>query len=1273
SGVWGLGVRHPMRMTLKPGTGNHSPAAGDPGVLYIGDVGWGSAEDMEVADGPGKNFGWPLYEGYNQVSSYWNVRPAGMNASDRSMPRCSWRSNAFVLTPAGTTQRFGASGTTVPGPNFSGNCSIGGVWYTGTDFPEEWRNTYFHADFGAKWIRAFTMDANHFVTEQRWFITDGSITGLATHPELGGLYYVNWGGSVKRIRYAASGNRPPTAVATVSHQAGPSPLAVSFSSLGSQDPESGALSYTWDFGDSTTSSEPHPTKTYTATGAQTFTATLTVRDAANATDTASTVITVNNAAPTVVITSPPLGATFPISGSAVTLPLTASVVAPGHAASAMSYRWQTLLYHNTHSHAEQEQTTAVASAVLTPLAPTPADFYYYKIVLTVTDPLGAHATAERLILPESAPAGVPPIAALGSPPPVVSTSFTVPITFNESVTGLSAADFAIDNGSALLLEGAGVSYTLTVAPANTGPVTVGLPAGSCQDTEGLSNGAGLPVTTFFLAPPPPPQTDPGLKAEYFAGENFNSLGFTRIDPHLEFYRPGTTSPGPGIPGDYYTVRWTGRISPPTSGSWQFFADVDDGLRLWVNGQLLLDHWNPPPAVYWGLSSTPIVLTGGVDYDIRVDYQDFYSDSYLALRWASPSVAQQSIPATAFTQPVAAPDTVSPGVTLAAPSAVTAPFVVTASFTEIVEGLSAADFVVTNGTATSLTGAGSAYSVNVTPTTAGLVTVRLPAAAAQDAAGNPSLASNEIIVAYSEAPATNAPGLKAEYFIGENLGALALTRVDPRFEFYWPGPVSPGPDVPGDYFSARWTGRLTPPATGSWQFFADVDDGLRLWLDGQLVLDHWNRPPAVYWGLSSTPVNLTAGVPVDIRLEYQDFFSDAYLLLRWAGPATPQQLIPASALMQPPSGPDLVAPSVTLSAPGSVTSAFALTASFSEPVVGVSASDFIVTNGSASGLAGSGSAYTVTIAPVTPGPVTVRLPAAAATDDAGNPSLASNEIEIVFANPPPTQGPGLKGEYFAGAEFSSLALTRIDPRLEFYWPDTIAPGPGVPGDYFSVRWSGRLTPPATGSWQFFVDVDDGLRLWVDGQLVLDHWNRAPAVYWGLTSTPIQLAASVPVDLRVEYQDFFSDAYLVLRWAGPGTLEQTVPASAYSLPAHQVQAANSIENEEESSGQLMDAENDDSLSAGFASARAALPRMEDSLVVVPNADGTFDLGFVRPRQGRLAIVLQVSSDMATWHDVRDPGWPVTQLPDGMEHVHVSHACCLLADPADKPRFFRIRIGP
>ena len=67
SRVWALGLRNPFRMSLKPGTGSHLRQDGNPGTLYIGDVGWVTWEEQSVVERPGQNFGWPIFEGLTMM------------------------------------------------------------------------------------------------------------------------------------------------------------------------------------------------------------------------------------------------------------------------------------------------------------------------------------------------------------------------------------------------------------------------------------------------------------------------------------------------------------------------------------------------------------------------------------------------------------------------------------------------------------------------------------------------------------------------------------------------------------------------------------------------------------------------------------------------------------------------------------------------------------------------------------------------------------------------------------------------------------------------------------------------------------------------------------------------------------------------------------------------------------------------------------------------------------------------------------------------------
>jgi Carbohydrate binding module (family 6)/PKD domain len=133
----------------------------------------------------------------------------------------------------------------------------------------------------------------------------------------GALYVLDYGtgygnadenSALYRIEHIGGGNRAPTAVASADRTSGPAPLAVTFSSAGSSDPEGAALTYSWAFGDGTTSNAANPTKTYRANGA--YTATLTVRDPHGATGSANVRISVGNTAPTVSMSRPVDGQLF---------------------------------------------------------------------------------------------------------------------------------------------------------------------------------------------------------------------------------------------------------------------------------------------------------------------------------------------------------------------------------------------------------------------------------------------------------------------------------------------------------------------------------------------------------------------------------------------------------------------------------------------------------------------------------------------------------------------------------------------------------------------------------------------------------------------------------------------------------------------------------------------------------------------------------------------------------------------------------------------------
>jgi len=133
---------------------------------------------------------------------------------------------------------------------------------------------------------------------------------------------------------------------------------------------------------------------------------------------------------------------------------------------------------------------------------------------------------------------------------------------------------------------------------------------------------------------------------------------------------------------------------------------------------------------------------------------------------------------------------------------------------------------------------------------------------------------------------------------------------------------------------------------------------------------------------------------------------------------------------------------------------------------------------------------------------------------------------------------LQGDYFSDTTLTRGVVSRKDASIDFDWA-LGAPLPGVPADQFGVRWTGRLRAPETGEYELATVADDGVRLWLDGKLLIDDWNaHAPEFHAGR----ITLQAGRQYDLRLEYYDAILGASVKLRWVRPSDRRnaETAPA-------------------------------------------------------------------------------------------------------------------------------------
>lgn len=155
-----------------------------------------------------------------------------------------------------------------------------------------------------------------------------------------------------------------------------------------------------------------------------------------------------------------------------------------------------------------------------------------------------------------------------------------------------------------------------------------------------------------------------------------------------------------------------------------------------------------------------------------------------------------------------------------------------------------------------------------------------------------------------------PGLKAEYFDYTDLTGKVAERIDATVDFDW-GQTEPVPGV-GDTFAVRWSGVITPPQTATYTFTTRTDDGVRLWVDGQPVIDDWSMHAAAE---RSGQVALSAGRAYDLRMEYFDGVKHAVAKLYWRADGMPRQIVPVTALATERAGQP---PAIELPKPGGVT-------------------------------------------------------------------------------------------------------------------------------------------------------------------------------------------------------------------------------------------------------------------------------------------------------------------------------------------------------------------
>jgi len=139
---------------------------------------------------------------------------------------------------------------------------------------------------------------------------------------------------------------------------------------------------------------------------------------------------------------------------------------------------------------------------------------------------------------------------------------------------------------------------------------------------------------------------------------------------------------------------------------------------------------------------------------------------------------------------------------------------------------------------------------------------------------------------SPVPGTN--GLAVIYYDKIDFTGKSVSRIDPTINFNW-GSGSPDSSIGSNTFSARWIGKILPQFSEVYTFYATTDDGVRLWVNNQLIVDNWNNQSVTE---KSGTIDLLAGQKYDIKMEYFENRRNAVAELRFSSSSTPKQIIPS---------------------------------------------------------------------------------------------------------------------------------------------------------------------------------------------------------------------------------------------------------------------------------------------------------------------------------------------------------------------------------------------
>lgn len=360
----------------------------------------------------------------------------------------------------------------------------------------------------------------------------------------------------------------------------------------------------------------------------------------------------------------------------------------------------------------------------------------------------------------------------------------------------------------------------------------------------------------------------------------------------------------------------------------------------------------------------------------------------------------------------------------------------------------------------------------------------------------------LLILDARAAAQSTTAWTGAYFANPDLqGAPALVRDDAHIDFMW-GNASPAPGLPADNFSVRWTRWLYLDVPGAWTFVLTVDDGARLFIDDQLVIEAWQDQQTT---TRAVTLDLTQAFHL-IRLEYYERSGNAQAHL---------QILSANF---PDWRGEYFNNTTLTGTPAFTRNDSTLNFNFGAagPGGGISADKFSARWTRA--LAFRAGRYRFAARTHDGARVWVdnqliidRWRDQRVTTWTADITLTEGThlIKMEYYN---ASGAGIasltwsavtgsadtwRGEYFNNPGLSgNPAFTREDTALNFNWGNT-SPGAGVASPNWSARWTMQHTVILPGYYTVTATADDGVRVWVDNTLLIDEWHdQSPTTYAAL---------------------------------------------------------------------------------------------------------------------------------------------------------------------------------